>query len=272
MLNLSMPALDRTGYELVVDERFDGPDLDERRWLPYHLPHWSSRAASAARYRFAGQGHGLELLIEADQRPWYPDGDGWTRVSTLQTGEFAGALGGATGQHRFKPELRVREAQPNVELLTPTYGLIECRARAIADAANMVALWLIGYEDMPERSAELCMFEIFGRHIAAGATKVGMGVHPHGDPAITDDFERVLLAFDATEAHDYAMLWTRGAISFYVDEHELKVVRQSVDYPMQVMLSVFEFAEGPDLASPADAYPKVFGVEWLRVWRDTSGQ
>ena len=271
MLNLLMPALDRTGYALVVDERFAGPDLDERLWLPHHLPHWSSRTASAARYRIDGQGHGLELLIEADQPPWYPDGDGWTRVSTLQTGEYAGELGSATGQHRFRPGLRVRESQSNVALLTPSHGLIECRARAIADPANMVALWLIGYEDMPERSAEICLFEIFGRHVTSDGARVGMGVHPHGDPAIQDDFERVALIFDATQPHDYAARWTHHTISFYVDEREVKVVRQSVDYPMQLMLSVFEFVEGPRLGSPPDAYPKVFGVEWLRVWRDTSG-
>ena len=30
-----------------VDD-FDGPSLDRAAWLPHYLPHWSSRAASAA--------------------------------------------------------------------------------------------------------------------------------------------------------------------------------------------------------------------------------
>ena len=177
-----MPDLDRSGYELVLDEQFNGQELDVRIWLPYHLPHWSSRAKSAARYLLTGD-H-LELLIEQDQAAWYPDGDGWTRLSTLQTGEFAGPLGSTTGQHRFKQTLSVREVQENVALFTPTYGLIECRARAIGDPANMVALWMIGYEEVPEHSAEICVFEIMGGHISADETRVGMGVHPHHDPTI----------------------------------------------------------------------------------------
>ena len=31
-----------------LDEQFDGNELDPAVWLPYYLPHWSSRAASAA--------------------------------------------------------------------------------------------------------------------------------------------------------------------------------------------------------------------------------
>ena len=31
-----------------LDERFPGRDLDRSVWFPYYLPHWSSRAESAA--------------------------------------------------------------------------------------------------------------------------------------------------------------------------------------------------------------------------------
>ena len=31
-------------------EHFDGPGLDTDVWLPHYLPHWSSRAQSAATY------------------------------------------------------------------------------------------------------------------------------------------------------------------------------------------------------------------------------
>ncbi len=267
MLNLRMNDLDRSGYRLIIDERFDKAGLDESLWLPHHLPHWSSRVESAARYRLPGSG--LELLIEADQRPWYPDGDRFTRVSTLQTGEFAGEPGSAAGQHRFKPELRVRETQRNVALFTPRYGLFECRASAIADPANMVALWMIGYEDEPERSAEICIFEVFGRHVTSDEARVGMGVHPHFDPNIRDDFSRETVAIDAREPHTYAARWTPADVSFYVDEQLVKVCDQSPDYPMQLMLSVFEFPDGPEPASPPDAYPKVFRVDWLRAWEPT---
>src|SRR6266545_4573196 len=174
--------------ELEFEDRFEGDALDGRRWLPYHLPHWSSRERSAARYELGGGL--LRLLIEEDQPAWCPELDGEVRVSSLQTGAFAGPVGSAVGQHRFNPEAVVREAQPNVRLYTPLYGRVELRAKASADPCAMVALWMIGYEDEPERSAEICVCEIFGRDVGPDQAKVGIGVHPFGDPRIVDDFSR----------------------------------------------------------------------------------
>ena len=94
-----MTTLDRSGYELEFEDTFDGPALDERRWLPYYLPQWSSRERAAARYRL-GDGR-LTLLVEPDQPPWCPELDGEVQVSSLQTGLFSGPLGSALGQHRF---------------------------------------------------------------------------------------------------------------------------------------------------------------------------
>ena len=254
----------RIRYELEVDETFSAPELDRRLWIPHYLPQWSTRAASAARYSV---GDGLKLRIDPDQAPWYPEGDRFTKVSSLQTGIFAGPPGSIVGQHRFRDALIVREAQENADLYTPRYGLFECRARAIADPANMVALWMIGYEDRPERSAEICVFEIFGRDVAAAECRIGMGVKAWSDPELADDFTRETVSIDARQSHDYAVEWTPESVSFFVDDGLVKVVDQSPAYPMQVMLSVFEFADGPELPSPPDSYPKVFEVDWFRGWR-----
>ena len=256
---------DRTGYELEFEDDFDAPSLDRSKWLPYYLPQWSSRSAAAARYEVADGV--LRLRIDHDQPAWCLEYDGWVRVSSLQTGVFAGPMGSSLGQHHFAPGLTVREAQEAVALYTPHYGLIECRARAIADPSNMVALWLIGYEDQPERSAEILVFEIFGRDVAPASAAVGMGVHPFGDPSITDDVEQVTLPIDAREFHDYAVEWTPDRVRFFVDELPVREVAQSPGYPMQLMLNVYEFAEGPAPASTADQYPKEFLVDFVRGWR-----
>ena len=87
----------KTGYELEFEDTFDGEDLDRSRWLPWYLPQWSSREAAAARYRLGGGV--LRLVIEADQQPWCPEFDGQTKVSSLQTGVFAGPVGSPVGQH-----------------------------------------------------------------------------------------------------------------------------------------------------------------------------
>src|SRR3712207_78890 len=103
--------------ELILDEDFRDPAAFEERWIPYYLPQWSSRARSRARYRL-GTG-GLRLLIEADQEPWAPEWDGPLRVSNLQTGVRSGPVGSVDGQHRFRPDLVVREAQAERWTLTP---------------------------------------------------------------------------------------------------------------------------------------------------------
>ncbi|HXV33510.1 MAG TPA: glycoside hydrolase family 16 protein [Gaiellaceae bacterium] len=242
---------------LEFEDAFEGDSLDPAKWVPHYLPQWSSRERSAARYRVGGGV--LRLLIEADQEPWCPELDGEMRVSSLQTGVFAGPLGSTVGQHRFHPDAVVREEQESVRLYTPRYGRIETRLRALADPRCMVALWLIGYEDEPERSAEICVCEIFGRDVGPAEAKVGMGVHPFGDPAIADEFEAVPVPIDARELHVYAAEWARDRVDFFVDGERVKTVEQSPAYPMQLMLGIYEFP-----GAGSDAYPKELVVDWVR--------
>ena len=100
---LLVDPVSKDGYELEFEDTFDGDSLDLTRWLPHYLPQWSSREASAARYEVGGGT--LRLVIEADQLPWCPEFDGQTRVSSLQTGVFAGPVGSPVGQSRFRPGL-----------------------------------------------------------------------------------------------------------------------------------------------------------------------
>ena len=253
----------KVGYELAFEDTFDDDALDQSRWLPHHLPQWSSREVAAARYQLGGGV--LRLLIEADQPPWCPEFDGQTRVSSLQTGVFAGPVGGTVGQHRFKPEVVVRQAQDNARLYTPQYGLFELRAKAIDDPRCMVALWMIGYEDAPDRSAEICICEIFGRNVTAGTVGVGMGVHPFGDPGIRDEFSVEAIAMDPHEFHVYAAEWTPEHVAFFVDHRLVKTVQQSPSYPMQFMLDIYEFPED----QPGHPYPKQFVVDYFRGYRST---
>jgi len=266
----SRPVVDpvaKTGYELEFEDTFEGEVLDGSRWLPYYLPQWSSRKASAARYRL-GDGV-LRLVIEADQPPWCPEFDGATRVSSLQTGVFAGPVGSRIGQSRFTPGLVVRQAQHDARLYTPHYGLFEVRAKAIDDPSCMVAFWMIGYEDEPDRSAEICICEIFGRGVTAGRMAVGMGLHPFGDARIHDEFSVEDLSIDVGGFHAYAAEWTPDYVAFFVDGRQVKTVDQSPDYPMQFMLGIYEFPDHEAASRPAPAYPKQFVVDYVRGYRRT---
>ena len=254
------------GYVLDLDQAFEENDLDLTTWVPHYLPQWSTRTLSAARYTVGGGE--LRLRVDAEQPPWCPDLDGEVRVSSMQTGVRSGPLGSRDGQHRFHPAAVVTEAQEERRLYTPQYGVVELRARAGSDPNAMVALWMIGFEDSPERSAEICVCEIFGHEVGPDRALVGMGVHPFGDPDITDEFEKVAVELDVTQPHDYAVEWTPERVRFFVDGERVKTVEQSPAYPMQLMLSLYAFpADGPD-----QRWPKEFVVERVRGHRPVSAR
>jgi beta-glucanase (GH16 family) len=165
----------------------------------------------------------------------------------------------------------VREAQENVRLYTPHYGRFEMRARVTDDPSTMVALGMIGYEDEPERSAEICVCEIFGRDVAADHAAVGMGVHPFGDPRIRDEFAAETVLIDAREFHTYSVEWTPEDVAFFVDGEHVKTVGQSPSYPMQLMLSLYEFPDDAGERTTTGAYPKEFVVDYVRGYRRVAG-
>jgi hypothetical protein len=253
-----------SSYELEFEDHFDDETLDLGRWVPYYLPQWSSRARSAARYSISDSC--LRLRIDADQEPWCPEFDGKVRVSSFQTGVFAGPAGSGVGQHRFAAEAVVREEQDNVRLYTPQYGLFELRAKAVDDPLSMVAFWMIGYEDERERSAEICICEIFGRDVTPAAARVGMGIHPFGDPGVVDNFSAELLPIDVREFHVYAAEWARDHVEFFVDGESVKTIEQSPAYPMQLMLNIYEFPAEDGPQARGDEYPKEFVVDYVRAY------
>jgi Glycosyl hydrolases family 16 len=248
-------------FELEFEDTFDGDELDPSKWLPYYLPQWSNRERAAARYDL--RDGRLRLRIDADQEPWCPALDGEIRVSSLQTGVFSGPPGSRVGQHPFHPDAVVVEEQPELRLYTPRYGRVEVRARALADPRAMVALWMIGFEDEPERSGEICVCEILGGEVSAGEALVGVGTRRFRDPRLTGDFEKMRLPIDATEPHLYAVEWTPGRSVFLVDGQPIKTVAEAPDYPMQLMLGVYDLQPG------GGDYPKEFVVEHVRGWRLT---
>jgi hypothetical protein len=253
-----MESLDLTGYRLDVDETFDGA-LDTERWFPHFLPHWSTLEQSRARFE---TGNGLRLLVDGETPLWAPHlGDG-SRVAHLQTGHFSGPVGSAVGQHRFRPDLRVRTAAPELALWHLGHGVVEVRAKAVAHPDVMVAFWPIGIERDPRNSGELCGFEIFGHELDADGGLVGVGVKAHHDARLVTDFEKVRVEGDLTEFHDYAMEWLPDRIRFFIDGRLVKTSHQSLDYPLQLMLDMF--VSEPAVETPG--VPHVFEVAHVRSW------
>lgn len=244
---------------------FEAPELDTGVWIPHYLPQWSSRAESAATYVTGGSE--LLLTIQPEQGLWCAGEHDPLRVSGIQSGVFAGPVGSTVGQQPFRDGAVVREFQPTQWGWTPRFGLLEVRARMDLSPRSMAAVWMVGLEDEPNRSGEICIFEVFGDALEAEGTSptaaVGMGVHPFRDPALTDEFAAPRLAIDVSELHVYAADWQPGRVDFLVDGQHVKTVDQAPDYPMQMMVAVFDFPAKAALAPQADHVPALI-VDYVR--------
>ena len=257
-------TLDRAGYQVVFEDDFTGPALAGDRWVAHYLPHWSTPEHSAARYTLdAGV---LTLRIDADQPPWLPEEE--LRVSNIQTGSFSGPVGSDRGTHRHRPGLTVRTAQPTRRLYTPSTGMVEARLRATADPTCMLAVWLVGFEETaPEQAGEICIAELYGHALGPGGSTVRMGIKAHHDPRLGEDMADIALGIDATDWHTYAAAWTPEETRFYVDDRQVRTLSQGLDYPLQLMIDLFEFPAGP-VRDPA-AYPKTGQVASVRGYQPT---
>jgi hypothetical protein len=240
-----------------VDD-FDGPDLDRDVWIPHYLPMWSSRTQSAASFTVAGSE--LRLTIPPGHGLWCPgEHDPPLRVSGIQSGVFSGAVGSTVGQQPFRAGAIVREFQPAHWGWTPRYGRLEVQARMSLSPRSMAAVWMVGLEQEPGQSGEICIFEVFGDALEHDppAAAVGMGVHPFRDPALADDFASPRVPIDVSEPHLYAVDWRPGRVDFSVDGRPVRTVRQAPDYPMQMMVAVFDFPGHAAAAAHAGHVPEL---------------
>ena len=253
------------GLRMVFADDFTTSEVDRDVWLPHYLPAWSSRAETRASY--AMRDSCLHLTIPPSQGLWCAeDHKPPLRVSGIQSGNFSGPVGGTIGQQPYRDGLTVREQQQTFWGWTPEQGYIEIRARGVVTQRSMVGFWLAGIEDQPQRSAEICIGEMFGDAVVPGeSTAVGLGLHAFRDPSGTEDFQAVRLPIDVTDFHTYAVDWTAEKADFFVDGEQVRSCHGPPAYPMQLMLAVFDFPEKSD-GTDAEAVPALI-VDWVREYQ-----
>ena len=223
----------------TVVDGFEGPDLRDDLWVPHYLPHWTTPDRSAARFGFVPEG--LQLRIEEGQPDWRAE-DGELRVSNLQTGAFSGPVGSRNGTHRHRDDgLTVRTDTGTRLLFAPSAGRIEISVTASVDADCMLAAWLVGTEHRgPEESGEICVFEIDAAAVLPNGTTARSGIKAHHDPRLRDDMAEVTLPFTAHRPHAWWVEWGGGRTTIGCEGRVLRVLDQSPDYPLLLMLDLFE--------------------------------
>ncbi|MFT4264380.1 MAG: hypothetical protein QM572_13415 [Nocardioides sp.] len=242
------------------------PDLDEdfsaglspARWVPHYLPQWTTPERSAARYRLRPDG--IELRIEADQPDWRPE-DAPLRVSNLQTGVYGGPVGSGRGTHRHREDgLTVRTETPTRLLFAPSRGRVDLTVSASTDEGCMLAAWLIGTEHRGgEDSGEICVFEIDAAAIGEPTT-CRVGIKAHHDPRLRTDMAEVRVPFPASRPHAWTVVWGAGETVIGCDGAVVRRLAQAPDYPLFLMLDLFE------TAPPAGEYPKSAVIHAVRAW------
>lgn len=270
--NFPPNPLEKPGYTLTFSDEFEQVALDESKWIACYLPQWSSREHAKANYTFNGSS--IVLQITREQQAWCPEWDGANRASVLQSGVYAGAAGSKIGQSRFSDELVVREAQDNAQKFAQQYGYFETRVKGSAASGVHVSLWMIGYEDVPEHSGEICLYELLGRDAGVAESSVRYGIHPWSDPTLREEFFDERFPVDTTQFHIYAVEWTPTQVDFLIDNVLIRTVQQSPAYPMQFMLGMFELPTEGGWNGPYDPdapYPKTFTVDYVRAYQPVSG-
>lgn len=218
--------------------------LDPGVWVPAYLPHWSSRAESAAAWEITGEG--LRLHVPVDHPLWCPDThpSPLLRVSGIASGGWSGPVGSTRGPQPIGPEVVVREAQPTIEGWLPTTGRVAVTCRMTISHRSMAAVWFSGVELEGPDAGEICLFEVFGDAVGPGpSAAVGMGLKALGDPDLVEDFDAPRLDLDVAESHTYAVEWDAREAVFSVDGDHVRTCQGPPTYPMHVMVAVFDFPE-----------------------------
>jgi hypothetical protein len=247
-----LDRLDPTTAGLV--EEFRTPRLDPTRWVEHYLPHWTTPGRSQARYDVPDPvTGGLRLRIDDDQPDWRPE-DAPLRVSNLQTATFSGPVGSERGTHRHRPDgLRVRTAVAQRLLWAPSSGQVDVTVTAGRDPGCMLAAWLVGTEHLDARdSGEVCLFEIDADAVTSTGTTARVGIKAHHDPRLRTDMTEVAVGVGAGQAHTWSARWDGDGVVIACDERVVFTSTQVLDYPLQLMVDLFEI--GP--RDGADAYPK----------------
>jgi hypothetical protein len=116
---------------------------------------------------------------------------------------------------------------------------------------------MVGIEDQPNRSGEICLIEVFGHTVGEGRAGIGSGIHPFRDPMLVEEFSAEPRRIDVRERHLYAVDWRPGRVDFFLDSDRYRRVAQAPDYPMQLIIGVFHFPASAAVLGTSSEVPEL---------------
>lgn len=259
--NAVRSSLNIKDRELIFNDDFEEASLNQSHWFPYYLPHWNN--ANDSRPSYTIEDSSLKLFIGSNQAPWCPEHDGILRVSSIQTGHYSGEVGSEFGQHRFAKNLVVKQKLATQKLFLPRFCRLEMRARAKLNDNNLASLWLIGFEETPEQSGEITLMEVFGDRQFDDGTIIGRGIKKITDPHLENEFYETKLPMHMQDWHIYAFEWTATGVDFYLDDELISHCDQSPQYPMQLMLNIYQFTDNEADKNNCDSF---FEIDYIRSY------
>lgn len=143
------------------------------------------------------------------------------------------------------------------------------RAKMQAGGGVHCAWWLIGFEDNPEQSCEIDIFEILGTDV----NRIWSTVHSWKDSTVRYHTEHPWFAGKklAEEFHVYGFDWTPDSVAVYVDGIRVMSHRATVTYPLVQLISLYDNRKAKNgwtgTYDPAVPYPKNFDIDYIRLYK-----
>lgn len=250
--------IEKEGYRLIFHDEFDGKQLDNSKWIPEYLPSWpKNRSVCTPTYKI--ENGVIRLYIDKDSRNEFDPG---MYISGIMTASRA-------GMHHYDPKKKVQHEITTEATQLNQYGYYEMRAKMQKGGGVHCAWWLIGFEDDPEQTCEIDIFEILGTDV----DRIYSTVHSWKDSTIQYHTESPWFADKklSEEFHVYGFDWTPQGVTVYVDGIQVMKHAAAIRYPLVQILSFYDNRKAKDAWTgtydPAIPYPKSFDIDYVRLYK-----
>lgn len=250
--------LEKEGYRLIFHDEFDGEEIDRSKWIPEYLPSWP-QDRSVCQPTYEMKDGILRLVIDKDSKNEFDPG--------MYISGFMSAS--RTGMHHYDPKRKALHDIKTEATQLNQYGYYEMRAKMQAGGGVHCAWWLIGFEDNPNQTCEIDIFEILGTDV----DRIWSTVHSWKDSTITYHTEHPWFANKklSEEFHVYGFDWTPEGVAVYVDGIPVMSHRAAIAYPLVQIISLYDNRAAKDAWTgtydPTVPYPKSFDIDYIRLYK-----